>query len=241
MKTRTRKRGATSAMKRERARKNHELWHGCKKNALHSVYERIYHFKNYVFRLRLCLCVCVFEWVRFLHVGFSAQLFPFNSFHLWHFVQNYLFVYSFAFRFYCDFFRIDSLLLLLDLLLAFDAPANIASFSFTISLCEVLVCVFSLFFDGSFIAFASFYAQFLLVRSFSTAWCFRHYWFFPIASYVLVANYFTLCLLNSGGVKLWLLATQHYIFSLPKGLRARATKNSWIKKLLQPNCLWKCK
>lgn len=48
---------------RERARKNHELWHGCKKNALHSEYERIYHFKNYVFRLRLRLCLCVCVWV----------------------------------------------------------------------------------------------------------------------------------------------------------------------------------
>lgn len=79
MKTRTRKRGATSAMKRERARKNHELWHGCKKNALHSVYERIYHFKNYVFRLRLrlCLCVWVFEWVRFFACWFFSSTFPF--------------------------------------------------------------------------------------------------------------------------------------------------------------------
>lgn len=98
------KKWTTSAMKRE---KMYMLWRGCKKNALHLEYERIYHFKNYVFGL------CVFVYVRdrhterksarahiFCNVSFSAQLFPSNSFHLWHFAQNYLFVYSFAFRFH---------------------------------------------------------------------------------------------------------------------------------------------
>lgn len=107
MKTRTRKRGATSAMKREKER---EKTMSCGTAARKMHYIR-YTSAFTILRIMslgcvcVCVCVCLSECV-FLHVGFSAQLFPFNSFHLWHFVQNYLFVYSFAFRFYCDFFAL---------------------------------------------------------------------------------------------------------------------------------------
>lgn len=225
------------------------LLHGCKKNALHFQCKRIYHFKNYVF-------ACVLAFGFSMHVvGFPAQHSSFFSFT----PGLHSFVLA-ATLFICDILRKIICLFIRLLSASYTIFFFIDSIHFATRFTTVCLRCFLCFSRCTrtiecklFLADVIFFSHsshplscFVFCMHFS--WCITFLFSLCWFGYFCITIFFSWSfgkLFHCSNV--FASATQrcgfwaHTKFTrLPMGL-CGAKKSGQIKKLLQPNCLWKCK